>query len=29
MELTAQERAAFQKSVDAVQDLCRLIDRLL
>ena len=29
MELTAQERAAFQKSVDAVQELCRLIDRLL
>ncbi|HTP42452.1 MAG TPA: malate dehydrogenase [Nitrospiria bacterium] len=29
MELTARERAAFQKSVDAVQDLCRLIDRLL
>jgi malate dehydrogenase len=29
MELTAQERAAFQKSVDAVQELCRFIDRLL
>jgi malate dehydrogenase len=29
MELSAQERAAFQKSVDAVQELCRLIDRLL
>jgi malate dehydrogenase len=29
MELTARERAAFQKSVDAVQELCRLIDRLL
>jgi len=29
MELTAQERAAFQKSVDAVRELCHLIDRLL
>jgi malate dehydrogenase len=29
MELTAQERAAFQKSVDAVQELCRAVDRLL
>jgi len=29
MELTAQERAAFQKSADAVQELCRSIDRLL
>jgi malate dehydrogenase len=29
MELTAQERAAFLKSVDAVQELCRAVDRLL
>jgi malate dehydrogenase len=29
MELTAGERAAFQKSVDAVQELCRAVDRLL
>jgi len=29
MELTTQERAAFQKSVDAVRELCRLIDPLL
>lgn len=29
MELTPPERAAFQKSVDAVQELCRAVDRLL
>ncbi len=29
MDLSAQERAAFQKSVDAVQELCRAVDQLL
>ncbi|MEW6324076.1 MAG: malate dehydrogenase [Nitrospirota bacterium] len=28
IELTPPERAAFQKSVDAVQELCRAVDRL-